>query len=115
MSPSQSSALLSAISAELCEMASAVNSLSSLVADHVLQSQGEARARALVDAQAIDALSQRLEALSEVTGAAAQGHDIAMVLAGVRLSDLAGRLGRGVPGAASEPSQASGDLMLFET
>jgi hypothetical protein len=73
MSVVPSRSLLSALSAELAAMSETVEPLCGMAADHVRNSQGEARARALVDAQAIDDLSQRLIALSDLTGAVARG------------------------------------------
>ena len=118
----QSSALLSALSRELAAMMDTVESLSATISDHVGNSRGEARLRALKDAQAIDDLSQRLEALSAVTGAMARGDDAEAALAGVRLTDLSQRLRGAVPAASPVPTTFSapaaqpvaGDLMLFE-
>lgn len=116
MSAAPSCTLLSALSAELAAMMEMVDSLSGMAADHVRQSQGEARMRALVDAQAIDDLSQRLGALSDVTGAVAGGEDLATAIGGVRLADLQSRLRGAVfaSGAAPASRHAAGDLMLFE-
>lgn len=116
MSAVQSRALLSALSTELAAMMETVESLSAVVADHARRSQGEARARTLVGAQAIDDLSQRLNALSGVTGAMARGDDPEIALAGVRLTDLSLRL-RGVVSTtvpSSVPRPVAGDLTLFE-
>jgi len=112
MSAASSTALLSALSTELAAMVATVESLSRMAADHVRQSRGEARVRALVDAQAIDDLGQRLSALSDVTGAMADGEDIAAAVSGIRLTDLQSRLRGAVP--VSPVASAAGDLMLFE-
>lgn len=116
MSAAPSCPLLSALSAELAAMMETVESLSRMAADHVRQSQGETRARALMDAQAIDDLSQRLGALSDVTGAVAGGEDLAAAIGGVRLADLQSRLQGAVFASAPAPASrpAAGDLMLFE-
>jgi hypothetical protein len=103
--------LLMALSCELAGMVGTVESLSVSVADHVRSSQGEARTRALIDAQAIDELSQRLDALSAVTAALAKGADEATALSAVRLGDLAQRLS-GAP--FNPPDRAVGDITLFE-
>lgn len=116
MSATRSCQLLSALSAELAAMTETVESLSGMAADHVRNSQGEARARALVDAQAIDDLSQRLTALSDVTGAVARGEGVETAIGDVRLADLKSRLLDAVSAstAAPAPRPVAGDLMLFE-
>ncbi len=120
MSSIPSSALLSAISGELAAMVETVESLSAMVGDHVAQSRGDARLSALRNAQSIDDLSQRLDALSGVTGAMARGDDAEIALAGVRLADLVQRLRGSIPTTISAPGPHSGapsvagDLMLFE-
>jgi hypothetical protein len=116
MSSAASCTLLSALSAELAAMMETVDLLSGMAADHVRNSQGEARVRALVDAQAIDDLSQRLGALSDMTGAVAGGQDVAAAIGGVRLADLQSRLRTAVFASAAVPASrpAAGDLMLFE-
>ncbi|KQY85031.1 hypothetical protein [Brevundimonas sp. Root1423] len=116
MSATSSCALFSALSAELSAMMQTVDGLSGMAADHVRQSQGGARDRALVDAQSIDDLSQRLSALSEVAAAVARGEDVAAAIGGVRLADLQSRL-RGVVLASAPiaaPRPTAGDLLLFE-
>lgn len=114
MSPAQSRTLLTAVSDELLALRESVESVSALVAVHVSRCQGEARIRALVDAQAIDGLSQRLEVLSGVTGAMARGEDLETVLADVGLADLSERLRCGDVTVHRAPGSVAGDLMLFE-
>lgn len=116
MSATRSCSLFSALSAELAAMMETVELLSGMAADHVRNSQGEVRARALVDAQAIDDLSQRLAALSGMTGAVARGEDVEAAIGGVRLTDLQARLRDAVSASTSAPAPrpVPGDLMLFE-
>jgi hypothetical protein len=113
---SSRSILLSAMSTELAAMAGTVDSLAGLVADQVRQSEGEARVRALVEAQAIDDLSQRLVALSGVAGAVAEGVDVETALAAVSLADLSQRLRGTHPTNVGGPvaQSVAGDVMLFE-
>lgn len=114
--PAQCCALLSALSAELADMRDTVGSLAVLVADYVRLTEGEARGRALVEAQAIDELGQRLEALSAVTDSVARGGDLVPVLDAVTLADLARRLRAAVlptHHAAPVVADVAGDLMLF--
>jgi hypothetical protein len=116
MSAAPSCSLLSALSAELAAMMETVEPLCGMAANHVRNSQGEARARALVDAQAIDDLSQRLTALSDLTGAVARGEDVETAIGGVRLADLQSRLRHALSASTAAPASrsAAGDLMLFE-
>lgn len=109
--------LLSAIAAEIALLSGPLETLSSLVADHVRQAEGEARVQALVEAQAVDEISQRLEALGEVATSVANGDPIESALDAVRLSDLAQRLRLAVLSQASPQTAVApvtGDLMLFE-
>ena len=116
MSPSQTRALFSGLSAELAAMMETVDGLSSLVADHARQAPADRRSGVMVKAQSVDDLYQTLDALRALAGALSGGAPIEHVLAAVPLSALADRLravsipGSPGPAAATGP----GDLVLFE-
>lgn len=116
MTTVQASALLIALSTELAAMKGSAENLSSLMAELVQHSQGEARTRALVEAQAIDELTQKLDALRGLTWSLARGDAVETAIDAVLLAEVAGRLRRAVlagESVAVAPG-AAGELMLFE-
>ena len=103
--------LLAALAGEIGDVRSGVERVSGLLTDLVRRLPVEHRAEALTDAQALDALIQRLDAVSGVLNGLAEGKSSADAVSGVLLADVAERL----QGATSaRPSAVSGDLMLFD-
>lgn len=118
MSPAQTTAFLSALSSEFGAMTRTVDGLSGLVMEHARQVAPGARPEVLVQAQAVDALSQALDALRGLTESLARGEGFETALDAVLLADLSTRLRQALPTSAP-PSQpvagpAAGDLMLFD-
>lgn len=103
--------LLGAVAVELADVRTGVDGLSGLLAGLVRGLPIEDRAEALTGAQALDALTQRLDALSDVLQALAAGKPADEAVRGVNLADVAARLGGG---ASPTPADTAGDLMLFD-
>jgi len=108
--------MFQAFSVELATMGEGVEGLAGLVSDHVRQAPAEARPRALIQAQALDELTQRLDAMRSLAVVLARGEPVEAALDVVPLADLADRL-RGVvllsaPEVRVRP--VAGDLMLFD-
>ena len=116
MSPVQTRALFSGLSAELAAMMETVEGLSSLVADHARQTPADRRSGVMVKAQSVDDLHQTLDALRALAGALSSGAPVENALAAIPLSALAERLQAAALSAASRPETAprSGDLVLFD-
>lgn len=118
MNPVRTAALLSALSTEFVAMRRTVDDLQGLVSDHVLQTPPDARAGVMLQAQAVDALSQQLDALGGITGALARGEPVESALEGVLLADLSDRLRQALlaahPLPQPVPGLAPGDLALFD-
>ena len=104
-------ALLTALSAESADMRRQLESLAAMVGDLVRGLPAEARSAILAEAQAFDALGQRLDALTAVLGGLARGEGGADLVAAVPLADMAARLNGAADPSASDPA---GDLVLFE-
>src|SRR5690606_12135327 len=108
--PSVDPATLIVLAAELRDVRSGLDGLAECAGDWIGGLSGEARLRALTDAQAFDFLGQRLAALAEVLQGLGEGRPAAELTAAVPLADLAARLS----GSETEASADSGDLALFE-
>lgn len=108
--------LLEAFSAELFSTRGGVNALAGLVSDYVRNCPLEARPTALRDAQAVDALAQHLDALSDFARRMSGGEPFETAVAAVPLSDLADRLRAAVqsPVHHREDACAAGEVLLFE-
>ena len=115
MSPNPTPALLSGLADELSSMIPVVEGLSALVFDHALKANAEDRSRILTQAQAVDDLSQRLEALRGLASALSRGADIQTALDALPLESMAARLrAAGVGGGpARDDGPDAGDLLLF--
>jgi hypothetical protein len=113
MAPSLGHAeLLIAVAGELISVREQIAGIETLVSDLVRRAAPEERAGILTDAQALDALTQRLEALSGLLRMLGDGAHPAEAVGRLPLADMAERLGAAT-GEATAPSQAPGDLMLF--
>jgi hypothetical protein len=118
MTPSQTPSLLSALADELALTLPVVEGLSALVVEHAIQADALHRPRILIQAQAVDDLSQRLVALRDLTEALSHGAKVEAALDTVSLAEMAARLRLAVNGTASNTmpvaSATHGDLMLFD-
>lgn len=103
--------LLAALAAEIGDVRSGVERVSGLLTDLVRRLPAEHRAEALTDAQALDVLIQRLDAVAGVLTGLSSGQTSADAVSAVLLSDMADRLQGQSPARASD---ASGDLQLFD-
>ena len=115
--PAAREALMSGLSHELSLMLPLVEGLSGLVMDHAVQADAAERPRILAQAQAVDDLGQRLQALVRLTHAIGEGAVAHAAVDEIMLADLATRLRAALSGQAVVPhlaAAASGDLMLFE-
>lgn len=111
--PPEHAELLAAVADELMRVREGIDHVEALVSRLVRQAPKEDRAEAFTEAQALDALTQRLEALSNVLRMLGDGATPAESISTISLADMAVRLrpAAGV-GQAAAP-QDSGDLMLF--
>jgi hypothetical protein len=116
MDRSQAEAIFAAYAVELAAIGDGINGLEALVSDHVRQCAPEARPKALRDAQAIDVLTQRLDAMRALASALSQGEPVHSALGVVPLADLAQRLHSTILARAPLASSAAdaGELMLFD-
>lgn len=113
MGPSPGHAeLLTAIAGELMSVREEIDGIETLVSDLVRRAAPEERAGVLTQAQVLDVLTQRLEALSGVLRMLGGGAGPAEAVDRLPLADMAERL-RPAAGEETAPSHASGDLMLF--
>lgn len=109
--PADAPSLLAALAAEIGDVRAGVDRMSTLVSDLVRRLPAEDRAEALTDAQALDVLIQRLDAVAGVLHGLSDGQTSADAVSAVLLSDVADRLHGAAPDRAPA---ASGDLMLFD-
>lgn len=117
MTPSQTAALLSALSRELAGMARTVERLEDLVMAHARLVDPADRAAVLTRAQDVDSLGQRMHALRQLTESLAEGRPVEAVLDAIPLADLADTLGRAIlarDAGEAAPRVAAGDLALFD-
>lgn len=105
------SSLMAALAAEIGDVRAGVDRMSALVSDLVRRLPVEDRAEALTDAQALDVLIQRLDAVAGVLHGLSDGQTPIAAVAGVRLTDVADRLQGQTPPRAPA---GSGDLLLFD-
>ena len=112
MDPAQTRALFAAISTEFAGIGEGIESLATLVSDHLRKATPAARLKALQQAQAIDALTQQCRALQDLTQALSEGKGLLASLADMPLTDLSDRLTDVRP--ARQQGAAPGDLVLFD-
>ncbi|MCS6627087.1 hypothetical protein N0B44_29655 [Roseibacterium beibuensis] len=115
MSPNPTPALLSGLADELSLMIPVVEGLSALVFDHALNVGPGDRPGVLTQAQAVDDLSQRLEALRDLVGALSRGVEAGAALDAMPLAAVADRLRAAAIGGGPVPAGGTdaGDLLLF--
>ncbi|WP_312598705.1 hypothetical protein [Brevundimonas sp.] len=111
--PSDHADLLAAVADELMLARQGVDGIETLVSDLVRRAPPDERSNALTQAQALDALTQQIEALSGVLRRLSGGASPSDAVSQVSLADMAGRLrppaGRNRPISGAD----AGDLMLF--
>lgn len=110
--PPEHAELLAAVADELMRVREGIDGVEALVSVLVRRAPAKERAEALIEAQALDALTQRLEALSGVLRMLGGGATSAEAVGRLALADMAGRL-RPAAGVPASAPPASGDLMLF--
>lgn len=115
MTPSQTRALFSGLSAELAAMMVAVDGLSSLVEEHARQATPQRRSGVLIKAQAVDDLHQKLDSLRALAAALSGGAPIEEALSDIPLSALAQRLQAAALSTGRGPETAApGEFLLFD-
>lgn len=113
--PADAPSLLAALAAEIGDVRAGVDRMSTLVSDLVRRLPAEDRAEALTDAQALDVLIQRLDAVAGVLHGLSDGQTSADAVSAVLLTDVAVRLRGEAPApAVAHPPAPSGDLQLFD-
>lgn len=110
--PPEHADLLAAVADELMSVREGVDEIEGLVSRLVPLAAPADRPAALTQAQALDALTQRLEALSGVLRRLSGGASPAEAVTRLPLADLADRL-RPAAGEPAPTPAASGDLTLF--
>lgn len=114
--PPEHAPLLAAVADELMRVREGIDGVEALVSGLVRRAAPEERAEILGEAQALDALTQRLEALAGVLRMLGGGASPAEAVNRLALADMAGRLRPAAgmaSGSPSAPSSESGDLTLF--
>lgn len=115
MTPCQTRALFSGLSAELAAMMEAVDGLSALVDEHARLVPSDRRSAVLIKAQAVDDLHQKLDSLRALSGALSDGTAIEDALANIPLSALAHRLqDAALSVKRSQDAAAPGEVLLFD-
>jgi hypothetical protein len=113
--PEDAPSLLAALAAEIRDVRAGVDRMSTLVSDLVRRLPVDDRAEALTDAQALDVLIQRLDAVAGVLHGLSDGQTSADAVSAVLLADVAVRLkGETAPRPVAHPPVTSGDLLLFD-
>ena len=108
--------LLGALSEEFDTLADGIETLAGLVADTVRDADDTTRPAAMRQAQAIDEMTQRCRALSDLTDTLSREEPLQDGLDAIPLSALADRLSlalRLIPSPAVARPE-TGDLMLFD-
>lgn len=110
--PPEHAELLAAVADELMRVREGIDHVEALVSRLVRRAPPEDRAEALTEAQALDALTQRLEALAGVLTMLGEGATPAESVSRISLADMAVRL-RPAAGVQTAAPPDSGDLTLF--
>lgn len=106
-----SPALLSALAEETAALARPVERISAVLGELIGKLPAETRGSAVVEAQALDVVVQRLEAIAQALSGLALGASDAEILADLKLSDLVARL----KGSARDHTAVeAGDCELFD-
>lgn len=111
--PPEHAQLLAAVADELMGVRQGIDGVEALVSRLVAQASVEERPAAVTQAQALDALTQRLEALAGVLRMLGGGASPAEAVGRLALADMAGRLRPAAGEPSAPPPAASGDLTLF--
>lgn len=111
-------ALLSAIAAEMSDIAAGVQAAGDLTGEVMGRLPSEERLSYMVRMQAFDVLTQRLDALSALADALASEQPMDTALAALPLAEMAERLQEAVyrQGVAKAPAAKNdaGELQLFD-
>lgn len=110
--PSDHARLLEAVADELAQVRQELGGVEILVGDLTRHAPSQHRPRVLTEAQSLDVLIQRVEALSGVLRSLGAGVTPARAVAVVTLTDLAARLSL-AEGEPTAPTANAGDLLLF--
>ena len=110
--PSDHARLLEAVADELAQVRQELDGVETLVGDLTRHAPSQDRPRILTEAQSLDVLIQKVEALSGVLRSLGAGVAPARADAGVTLTDLAARLNL-AEGESTVPAANAGDLLLF--
>jgi hypothetical protein len=111
--PAADPALLSAVADELEDLRAGVDAISHLLGDLVRRVPPTEQLEVMSDAQRLDEITQRLQALSNLARAVAAGEAPDSAVAAIPLADLAQRL-RPTLGARADQAGPAGDLQLFD-
>lgn len=116
MTPAQTRALLTVLSAECADMGAAVDGLSALVFEHARRLPAAERPEVVVQAQAVDLLAQKLAALAVFAQALAADRPVEQAIEAIPLADLSDRLHAGMMGSGrgSAAVASDGELVLFD-
>lgn len=106
--------LIAAMAAEVADVRLGFDDIAGLVTDLLRRLPIEARPQALTEAQAIDGLTQRLDALSDLLAVLAGDECVHAAAAALPLADMAERLTGRRPAAPSSSPAGSGELVLFD-
>lgn len=104
--------VLAGMADELDQARAGVDGLARLVSDLVLACPPAERAEVLGQAQAVDVLEQRLQALAGFVRDLAAGRNPSSAAAAIPLAEVAARLGGGPE--APEARASAGDLEMFD-
>jgi hypothetical protein len=112
--PRDEPSLLAALAAEIGDVRAGVDRMSTLVSDLVRRLPVGDRAEALTDAQALDVLIQRLDAVAGVLHGLSDGQTSADAVSAVLLADVAERLQDAPSRVRPMHPPTAGDLLLFD-
>ncbi|QYF86182.1 hypothetical protein [Brevundimonas sp. PAMC22021] len=111
--PAADPALLCAVADELEDLRAGVDAISHLLSDLVRRVPPAERLEVMSDAQRLDEITQRLQALSGLARAVAAGEAPEAAVAAIPLADMAQRL-RPALSRQADQGAAAGDLQLFD-
>ncbi len=116
MRPDQALLLLGALSEEFDTLADGIETLAGLVANTVRDADDETRPQAMRQAQAIDEMTQRCRALSDLADTLSREEPLRGALDAIPLSALAERLSRALRLSVADTTARAdaGDLMMFD-
>ncbi len=116
MRPDQTPLLMAALSEEFDTLADGIETLADLVATTVRDADENTRSEAMRQAQAIDEMTQRCRALSDLTDTLSREEPLRGALDAIPLSALAERLSRALRLSVADATVRAdaGELMMFD-